>query len=73
MKIRMIKPVGNKMVPFPKSPYAYIPTSGVRVEYPGPDGYWARRVKEGVIEIMTDKAVKAAATAKAKKEDVKEG
>ena len=51
MKIRIVKPVGDRLIPFPKPPYARIPADGARVEYPGDDGYWVRLLNAGVITV----------------------
>lgn len=57
MKTKIVKPVGAQMVPFPSvtmpgAPfYAPIPTEGVRVEWPGPDGYWVRLRNDGAITV----------------------
>jgi hypothetical protein len=55
MKIRIVKPVGDRLIPYPsatlpKAPFfACIPPEGVRVDWPGPDGYWVRLRNNGVI------------------------
>lgn len=60
MKIRIVKPVGENLIPHPKAPFAPIPKDGVRVEFPGPDGYWARRAAENVVTVEEDSALPAA-------------
>jgi len=52
-KIRFVKPMkSDQLVPNPmKHGYAPIPSMGCRVEYPGPDGYWARLKKAGVVSV----------------------
>lgn len=55
MKTRIVKPVGGRVIPFPsatlpKAPFFNsIPEEGVRVEWPGADGYWVRLRNDGVI------------------------
>jgi GTP-dependent phosphoenolpyruvate carboxykinase len=68
MKIRIVKPVGERMVPYPKPPYAPIPADGCRVEYPGDDGYWVRLANDGVITVTNPDAPVVAPAPKKMKE-----
>ena len=57
MKIRVVKPVGDRLIPFPKPPYAGLPAEGARVEFPGDDGYWLRLQVAGVITVENHDAL----------------
>lgn len=75
MRVCIVKPVGDHMIPFPsvtlpKAPFfKCIPPEGVRVEWPGPDGYWVRLRNAGAVEVIDEPVAGTAAAPKAKKKE----
>lgn len=47
---RWVKPKPGVIVVFPGEDYSVLPPDWVKVPWPGPAGYWARRNREGVID-----------------------
>ncbi|MBM4397342.1 MAG: hypothetical protein FJ087_16860 [Deltaproteobacteria bacterium] len=54
MDIRKIRPRPGLVIMFPAPPYAPIAADGIRVEFPGPESYWVRRLAAGEIEVVPD-------------------
>lgn len=64
MTVKRIRPL--RPTAFPFAPYGDVPPEGARVEWPGPQSYWARRVLDGSVEVVEDEQAPAVRTPKKK-------
>lgn len=53
MRMRL-RPKGGREVPLPPPHVGNLAREGEEVEYPGPEQYWARRLADGMVEVVPE-------------------